>query len=503
MAKVNAIGGLKTGKLGGTVYSVVNGQQVEREYRKNIANPNTPAQVENRAKLKLMSQLAAIAAPVIAIKREGTKSGRNIFIAENYGLATFVGDAAQINLNRVQLTKGVLSIGEFAINRESGTALVCNLKENMAAEISRVVYVAMVKEADGSMHLHDTKSISIAGADGKFEGSLRYTDKAVVVYSYGVRDNTDNARAKFLNLNAPNAEQVAKLLTSRALSTSDVTLTDTKGCTLLQGEDNGASDDVAQISVNVSASGNGSVSGGGRFAVGQIVTLHATPDEEAEFEGWYENSVEGTLLSSNPTYQFEANTSIVIVGRFVGGPTPKYQISASFDPAAAGSIAGAGLIEEGNTCTLTATLEEDYEFLGWYENDVLVSENLSISFIVSAARTLVAKAQLNLWKNVKVNNESIDSDKTISYGDIQFTGDTVEKNGDYKVIGTTHKPLGADDYAATNSGQQTGMATGMFNNTWSTTSWSTYASYEIYLVIVDTANERVITTYPYKITISA
>lgn len=429
MAKINPILGKISGKIGALVYATQNGENIVREKAATVFNPNTTAQVESRAKLKLMSQLTAVVAPVIAIKKEGNKNGRNLFISLNYAKCGYSGDAATVNLNQIQLTKGVASIAEFTADRASGTKIAVSLNEDMSERLDKVIYVCMEKQVDGSLNIRDSKVIATAGQNGDFAGELAFTDKAVVVYAYGMKENTDKAKASFGSMSAPTAEQVAKLLASRTISTSDVTLTSTKGLTMLVGEDEKSSDDVENILVTANASGNGSVSGGGRYPIGSLVTLHATPVEEASFEGWHKDSASGQLLSSNANYQFEATESITIVGKFVGGPTPKYQITVSAQPSGDGTVSGGGLKEEGTSCTVVATPASEKVFAGWYENNALVSSSASYTFTVERARTLVAHfsdAPESGFSNVTYNDSAFDSNKRIAQGrQVQVGGNVV------------------------------------------------------------------------------
>lgn len=419
MAKINPILGKISGKIGALVYATQNGENIVREKAASVANPNTAAQVESRAKLKLMSQLTAVVAPVIAIKKDGIKNGRNQFISLNYAKCGYSNDAATVNLNQIQLTKGVASIAEFTADRASNTKIAVSLNEDMSERLDKVIYVCMEKQTDGTLNIRDSKVISAAGQNGDFAGELAYTDKAVVIYAYGMKENTDKAKASFGSMSAPTAEQVAKLLASRTISASDVTLTSTKGLTMLVGEDEKSSDDIENILVTATASGNGSVSGGGRYPIGTLVTLHATPVEEATFEGWHKDSASGQLLSSNANYQFEATESITIVGKFVGGPTPKYQINVSAQPSGDGTVSGGGLKEEGTSCTVVATPASEKVFAGWYENGSLVSSSASYTFTVERARTLVAHfsdVPAGPFANVTLNGTAFDRNRSLASG---------------------------------------------------------------------------------------
>lgn len=445
MAKINPILGKISGKIGALVYATQNGENIVREKAATVFNPNTALQVESRAKLKLMSQLTAVVAPVIAIKKEGNKNGRNLFISLNYAKCGYSDDAATVNLNQIQLTKGVASIAEFTANRASGTKIAVSLNEDMSERLDKVIYVCVEKQADGTLNIRDSKVISTAGQNGDFAAELTYSDKAVVIYAYGMKENTDKAKASFGSMNAPTAEQVAKLLASRIISTSDVTLTSTKGLTMLVGEDEKSSDDVENILVTATASGNGSVSGGGRYPIGTLVTLHATPVEEATFEGWHKDSASGQLLSTNPNYQFEATESITIVGKFVGGPTPKYQINVSAQPSGDGTVSGGGLKEEGSSCTVVATPASEKVFAGWYENNALVSSSASYTFTVERARTLVAHfadAPVSGFSNVTFNGSAFNEDEQIAQGqNVQVAGILASENAtSVGLVITSNKP---------------------------------------------------------------
>lgn len=383
-----------TGKLGNAVYSQNSGVCIARQYNPKVTNPSTESQVEKRSAFKLMSQLSASLKESIAIRKDGLKTARNQFMSINYDATRVIDNIASINLNKVQLTKSNRGFVDFTADRTSGTKIAVQLAENISGRFDKVVYAAFVKEADGSLVAHDSIVVETAGADGYYPGELKPTTKAVVVYSYGIALSTAGARTAFGNMQAPTAEQVAKLLTTSSEAYSGSLLSKTKGLTMLEGENTGDSDSEEHFVVSVSASGNGSVSGGGRFVAGQTCTLHATPVQEASFVAWKRNSASGAVLSTNATYSFEVDSDIVIVGVFQGGPTPQYQITASVDPVNAGSVSGTGSKAEGSTATLTFTPAGGSQlvFDGWYENGTKVSAANPYSFTVEHARTLVAKA---------------------------------------------------------------------------------------------------------------
>lgn len=391
MGKMTNLNGKATGKIGAIVYSVSGGQQIAREYQPIVANPNTQPQVENRSKLKLLSQLSANYAGSIAIRKVGMISGRNQFISTNYPQAIINGSSVDVNLNRVQLTKSNVPMIGFSADRSSGTKIALVLNENGAAQFDKVVYCAYRKTSNGNLMAAGSVVVDVAGDAGTFAGELPYTADAVVLYAYGVKINSGKANAAFSNLNAPTAEQVAKLYTTSSEVAAGTSLSQTAGCTMLEGETSADSDDVEHFTVSVIKSGNGSVSGGGRYLAGQTAVVTATPDAEATFVAWKQNSPSGAVVSTSATYSFEVEHDITLCAVFQGGPVPSYTIGATASPVEGGSVTGAGSYQEGATCTLVATPATGFVFDGWFENGQLVSSNKTYTFSVNTARNLVAE----------------------------------------------------------------------------------------------------------------
>lgn len=304
--KLSGLAGTGSGKMGSMVFATVAGQQIVRQYQPTVANPSTAGQVENRAKLKLASQLASCVSKDIAIKREGTKSSRNMFISQNYNLLVYSAGVASVNLNAVQLTKSNKGISSFAADRSSGTAIAVALNNDSREALDKVIYVAYTKETDGSLQALGNVVVSAPGADGLFAGELPYSSKATVVYAYGVKALSDKANAAFGNLQALSSENVAKLVCTMSDVQSNLSITKTAGLTIQEGEDTGDSEDEDTVLIRAIAGEHGTVTGGGRVPYGSTVTLVATPDAGYEFLGFYEEEVGVTLISDENPYTFTA-----------------------------------------------------------------------------------------------------------------------------------------------------------------------------------------------------
>lgn len=225
---------VKTGKLAGSVFAIRNGETIERAYQPIVANPSTPSQVASRAKLKLLSQMSAVVGPYVAIPRQGAISPRNLFTKKNYPLASFANNEASISLANIQLTSSVVGMVPITVSRANSTLNVT--LENSNNDYDRVVYLVLQKNADNTLRVFHSDVV-----ERESTGTFPYSRTAsallnLVIYAYGERDNSEAARAVFGNLQAPTAETIAKIITSRTLLENDVTLTETVGVESPAGE---------------------------------------------------------------------------------------------------------------------------------------------------------------------------------------------------------------------------------------------------------------------------
>lgn len=321
MAKSISLHGVATGKLGGIVYSVNSGQMIAREYQPNVSNPNTEAQVNQRAKLKLMSQVAAALAPVIVIPKEGLKSSRNLFIKKNFDKTSADGGVAQVTYENLQITAGNAALPAIELTRSLESGITARLSQRADASISRVVYISYSKTSENTLQYMQSIIVDNAGADGTFPGSLLYLEGDVVVFAYGMKDLTAKARAKYAEYNVASGEDIARLAASRNISYSDYQFTQTRGTTLFAGESESTAIPDGSARVFVTAGNGGSVAGAGVFQIGQNVTVTATPAEGFSFVGWYRNGSD-ELVSSNAQYSFTLQGTADLVARFRDDSAP-------------------------------------------------------------------------------------------------------------------------------------------------------------------------------------
>lgn len=227
MAKIYGLFGAMTGKLADAVMVVRNGEQIVRKYQPIVSNPATAKQIAARAKLKLLSQLSAVFGSVVAIPREGAVSSRNLFTKDNYPLVTYANNIADVNLTSIQLTRSVVALPSIIATPSAGSITI-GLTEG-DPDVDSVVYVIMQRTADEKLRLVGSAVASTPGSGFRFSYTREIPAGGnVVVYAYGIRINSEVGRAIFGNLNVPTAEQVAKLVVSRSVSSQDITLTETR-----------------------------------------------------------------------------------------------------------------------------------------------------------------------------------------------------------------------------------------------------------------------------------
>lgn len=255
--KLHGITGTGSGKLGSSVFSVTAGEQVVRQYQPVVTNPSTESQVNNRARLKLLSQLSAVMADVIAIPRQGALSPRNIFVSDNYPISSAENGAATIDLAKIALTKGGMQIPAVVAERVDDTAINVALAAKADQLVARVIYIAFYRNNVGELQLLDSAVVETAGEEGTFPYLFPYMSQDVIVYAYGIFDKNSKATAKFGNYGVEDGTQVASLIADRKVSESDYLITKTQGV-VLAGET--TADFVSVRANNVAIANTGSTS---------------------------------------------------------------------------------------------------------------------------------------------------------------------------------------------------------------------------------------------------
>lgn len=221
--KLNGFVGKGTGKLGSSVFAVSGGEQIVRQYNPNVSNPSTDAQVEQRAKLKLMSQLAADMAQSIGFQKKGLVSPRNQFVSANIGKCTYAEGEAKISLAGIDLTPGSLVMPFPQFGAESAIELVGAAPESVSA----VVY-ALYDVLEGyRLNLAEQKIVSVAGDGRTFPTTMENIRNTQICYVYGITNAAGAGQVDYEDYEVVSAGNFATLAFVRRIVLKGGSLTKT------------------------------------------------------------------------------------------------------------------------------------------------------------------------------------------------------------------------------------------------------------------------------------
>lgn len=221
--KLTGITGTGSGKLGSSIFATVAGQQIVRQYQPVVANPSTDAQVAQRAKLKLASQLARDLSDAIAISKDGLVSSRNRFISKNFSALSYDNGTAEVTLADIQLTDGsayIAPISSVTAPEGLGGYLV-TFSDGTIRNHDLVAVYAFVRNADGSLSFvagQEVDSAHISESNALTLVVEGYTDAPTnaVVFAYAVDFADEGARTSYSDMVVNQGITVASLMSSRA-----------------------------------------------------------------------------------------------------------------------------------------------------------------------------------------------------------------------------------------------------------------------------------------------
>ena len=141
------------------------------------------------------------------------------------------------------------------------------------------------------------------------------------------------------------------------------------------------------ITATANPTAGGTVSGAGTYYENSTCTLTATANTGYTFTNWSDGN------TNNPrTFTVTGDASYTAVFTL-----NSYQVTATANPTAGGTISGTGSYDHGTNASLTATANEGYTFTNWTKNGVSVSTNATYSFTVTEATALVANFTINSY----------------------------------------------------------------------------------------------------------
>ena len=234
---LQGITGTGSGKMGSAIFYVSSGEQIVRQHQPNVSNPSTPAQMSQRAKLKLIQQIGCAFDSIIAMPKKGLLRPRNLFASRNIDIVHAYSDHVEIDYEHIQLTAGSVAFPQVLIENVGISSINIRLAEAPGASVSRVVYSIFKKSTEGKFYLVGSHILDNAGDGGLYPLSIAFLPSDVVVYAYGIKDRDYNSTARFGSYHVTNGEDIASLVMSRMMSTTEYRFTRTTAATLFYAFD--------------------------------------------------------------------------------------------------------------------------------------------------------------------------------------------------------------------------------------------------------------------------
>lgn len=139
------------------------------------------------------------------------------------------------------------------------------------------------------------------------------------------------------------------------------------------------------VDVSINDASMGYTTGQGGYTYGEQVTLLAIPNEQHIFLGWFKDN---ELVSEDFKIMFTMEDENVLYhAKFAQVAT----ITLINQYNELGYVTGGGTFIVGTSIVVKATPFDHCEFLGWYEGDVLISNELEYELIVSCNTDITAK----------------------------------------------------------------------------------------------------------------
>ena len=181
--------GPQIGKLGPAVGFLWKGRNIYRSHNPFVRNPKTPAQVEARAKFKLLAQTARLLSPAInlgyAYKADAERNTtRALFTRENYHLLSYDQGQPDIDMTLLSLADGPLTPVAFGTPSLSDLTLTVPIANSYsgigcALDSDRVHLLVANRSKDMAI------LVSAARTDTQLQAALPDTFSGTQVELYG------------------------------------------------------------------------------------------------------------------------------------------------------------------------------------------------------------------------------------------------------------------------------------------------------------------------------
>ena len=224
MARLEGITGGLSGKMGSAVFRQSGGKTIASQYQPIVKNPNSEGQQGQRAKFKLMSQLAAIMSRgfgTMGINERparGRMSQRNAFVQANFPLAQVSEDnqvvTATIPMEQLKLTSSFRNLPQLELSADRNSIQV-EFETTLPTEVAtvRMVTVGYVGGVATIIDIRDVPRASLAQAYNIEVSPGKYT-----VLAYGlIPSESAKSSIDLDNIHTPNDHDFISALELNAM----------------------------------------------------------------------------------------------------------------------------------------------------------------------------------------------------------------------------------------------------------------------------------------------
>ncbi len=130
------------------------------------------------------------------------------------------------------------------------------------------------------------------------------------------------------------------------------------------------------VTLNRNNTSAGTVTGAGDHAYDSNVTITASTNSGYTWLGWYDK--DGTLVTTDYSYSFKMGFAVTYTAKWS-------KVTLTRNDTGAGSVTSlTGKYKLGDEVTITASTNSGYTFIGWYNGETLLTNELSYKFTMSA-----------------------------------------------------------------------------------------------------------------------
>ena len=178
-----------TGRIGGLVFKVVNGQQVITPYKKVVFNPRTEAQMSNRAKFALAGKINKIVPKEVLVGMSSERRNRRLLFSRNIIRHANVSVAngsvtATLDANDLVFSQGVAApviVSGMTVN----DGVVDATLNAMPEKVDAVMMVAVVYDTTAGQYTRTVYEVLHAG-ETSISLDTKTTESGNVAHIYAV-----------------------------------------------------------------------------------------------------------------------------------------------------------------------------------------------------------------------------------------------------------------------------------------------------------------------------